>query len=127
MLLERHREQEGEQHLHPRQRDPQLLQQLAEIAVEPFVFGLFRPEGRPRIASLDPASFSIPSLSGIVRPYARPADQNHICRRAVVAALLIAGCGGTENHTWQGEFTERLEGASAAVEGGRAELQPPGR
>jgi hypothetical protein len=44
---------------------------------------------------------------------------------AVVGALLVAGCGGTENHTWQGEFTERLEGASAAVEvGGRNRNSP---
>jgi len=42
---------------------------------------------------------------------------------ALVVALLIAGCGSTEHHTWQGEFTERLEGASAAVEERRAELQ----
>ncbi|HEX3361573.1 MAG TPA: hypothetical protein VHS74_11330 [Solirubrobacterales bacterium] len=42
----------------------------------------------------------------------------------VVGALLVAGCGGTENHTWQGEFTERLEGASAAVEERLPELQP---
>jgi hypothetical protein len=43
---------------------------------------------------------------------------------ALVVALLIAGCGGTENHTWQGEFTERLEGASAAIEARLPELQP---
>jgi hypothetical protein len=42
---------------------------------------------------------------------------------ALVVALLVAGCGSTERHTWQGEFTERLEGASAAVEEGRAESQ----
>jgi hypothetical protein len=42
---------------------------------------------------------------------------------AVVVALLVAGCGGTENHTWQGEFTERLEGASEAVEEKLPELQ----
>ena len=54
MLLERHREQESEQHLHPGQRDPQLLQQLAEIAIEPFVFGLLPPRRPPlRISSLD--------------------------------------------------------------------------
>jgi hypothetical protein len=40
VLLERDREQEGEEHLHPRQRDPQLLQQLSEVAIEPLVFGL---------------------------------------------------------------------------------------
>jgi hypothetical protein len=43
---------------------------------------------------------------------------------AVVGALLVAGCGGTEHHTWQGEFTELLEGASAAVEERVPELQP---
>jgi hypothetical protein len=43
---------------------------------------------------------------------------------ALVVALLVAGCGGgTKHHTWQGEFTERLEGATAAVEEGRAESQ----
>jgi hypothetical protein len=42
----------------------------------------------------------------------------------VIGALLVAGCGSTENHTWQGEFTERLEGASAAVEERLPELQP---
>jgi hypothetical protein len=42
---------------------------------------------------------------------------------ALVVALLVAGCGSTERHTWRGEFTERLEGASAAVEEGRAESQ----
>ncbi len=112
VLLERHREQEGEQHLHPRQRDPQLLQQLAEVAVEPFVFGLVAPRRPPlRVASSIPRVFSISSPSGIVRPYARPADQTHIRRRrARSSALLVAGCGGTKNHTWQGEFTERLEG-----------------
>ncbi len=41
----------------------------------------------------------------------------------LVGALLVAGCGSTEHHTWQGEFTERLEGASAAVEEGRAKSQ----
>src|ERR1700761_5034806 len=43
---------------------------------------------------------------------------------AVVGALLATGCAGTEDHTWQGEFTERLEGASAAVEERLPELQP---
>jgi hypothetical protein len=42
----------------------------------------------------------------------------------VVGALFVAGCGSTENHTWQGEFTERLEGATAAVEERLPELQP---
>ncbi len=43
---------------------------------------------------------------------------------ALIVALLVAGCGSTENHTWQGEFTERLEGATAAVEDRLPELQP---
>jgi outer membrane murein-binding lipoprotein Lpp len=42
---------------------------------------------------------------------------------AVVGALLVAGCAGTENHTWQSEFTERLEGASAAIEEKLGELR----
>jgi hypothetical protein len=42
---------------------------------------------------------------------------------ALIVALLVAGCGGTKNHTWQGEFTERLEGASAAIEEKLSELQ----
>jgi hypothetical protein len=42
---------------------------------------------------------------------------------ALIVALLVTGCGGTENHTWQGEFTERLEGASATVEGAAGELR----
>src|ERR1700729_2343953 len=41
----------------------------------------------------------------------------------LVVALVVAACGSTENHTWQGEFTERLEGASAAVEEKLPELQ----
>ena len=43
VLLERHRQQEGEEHLHARQRHPQLLQQLAKVAVEAFPLGLFSP------------------------------------------------------------------------------------
>jgi hypothetical protein len=44
---------------------------------------------------------------------------------ALIVALLAAGCGGgTKHHTWQGEFTERLEGATAAVEERLPELQP---
>jgi hypothetical protein len=43
---------------------------------------------------------------------------------AVIGALLVAGCGGTENHTWQGEFTERLEGSRAMVEEAAHELRP---
>jgi hypothetical protein len=43
---------------------------------------------------------------------------------ALIVALLAAGCGGgTKHHTWQGEFTERLEGATAAVEERLPELQ----
>jgi hypothetical protein len=42
---------------------------------------------------------------------------------AMVLALLVVGCGGTEHHTWQGEFTERLEGSSTAVEERRVEMQ----
>jgi hypothetical protein len=42
----------------------------------------------------------------------------------VVIALLVAGCADTEHHTWQGEFTERLEGATATVEERLPELQP---
>ncbi|HEY0280130.1 MAG TPA: hypothetical protein VGC32_17845 [Solirubrobacterales bacterium] len=42
----------------------------------------------------------------------------------VVGALLVAGCGGgTKNNTWQGESTERLEGASAAVDEAAGELR----
>ena len=48
VLLERDREQEGEQHLDPRQRHPQLLQELAEVAVEPLVFGLVSAGGPDR-------------------------------------------------------------------------------
>jgi hypothetical protein len=43
---------------------------------------------------------------------------------ALMVALLVAGCGDTEHHTWQGEFTERLEGATATVEDRLPELQP---
>jgi hypothetical protein len=43
---------------------------------------------------------------------------------AVVVALLVAGYGGsTKDHTWQGEFTERLERASAAMEEAAGELR----
>src|ERR1700761_1651398 len=42
---------------------------------------------------------------------------------AVVGALLVAGCAHTEHHTWQGEFTERLEGASTAIEEKLGELR----
>ena len=40
VLLERDREQEGEEDLDAGQGDPQLLQQLAEVAVEAFLLGL---------------------------------------------------------------------------------------
>jgi hypothetical protein len=43
---------------------------------------------------------------------------------ALVVALLVAGCGGTKNHTWQGELTERLEGSIAVIEEAAGELQP---
>jgi hypothetical protein len=48
---------------------------------------------------------------------------------AVVGALLVAGCGSdTKDHSWQGEFTERLEGSTVAVEGAAGELRPsPGQ
>jgi hypothetical protein len=39
-LLERDREQEGEQHLHARHRDTQLVEELVELAIEPLVLGL---------------------------------------------------------------------------------------
>jgi hypothetical protein len=41
----------------------------------------------------------------------------------LVVALLVAGCGGTERHTWQGEFTERLEGSRAVIEEAAGELR----
>src|SRR6188472_165867 len=41
VLLKRDSEQKCEQHLDPRQRYPQLLEQLAEIAIEPFSLALF--------------------------------------------------------------------------------------
>jgi hypothetical protein len=53
----------------------------------------------------------------------RPPKLTFAAIAVVVAALLVAGCGGTENHTWQGEFTERLERASAAVEEAAGELR----
>jgi hypothetical protein len=42
---------------------------------------------------------------------------------ALIVALLVASCGDTKDHTWQGEFTERLEGSRAAVEGAAGELR----
>ena len=44
-----------------------------------------------------------------------------VAAAAILIALLVAGCGGS---TWRREFTERLEGASAAVEERLPELQP---
>ena len=43
VLLERDREQEGEEDLDAGQRHPQLLQQLAEVAIKAFVLGLVTP------------------------------------------------------------------------------------
>jgi hypothetical protein len=43
---------------------------------------------------------------------------------AVLGTLLVAGCGGTKDHTWQGGFTERLEGSIAVIEEAGGELQP---
>jgi hypothetical protein len=43
---------------------------------------------------------------------------------ALLVAMLLAGCGSTKNHTWQGEFTERLEGSTAAIEEAAGELRP---
>jgi hypothetical protein len=41
MLLERHREQKGKEDLHARQGNPELLKELAKIAIQAFVFRLF--------------------------------------------------------------------------------------
>ena len=38
-----HRQQEGEEDLDAGQGDPQLLQQLAEVAIEAFLLGLLSP------------------------------------------------------------------------------------
>jgi hypothetical protein len=43
VLLERDREQEGEENLHAGEGDAELLQQLGEVAIEPLVFGLLPP------------------------------------------------------------------------------------
>jgi len=43
---------------------------------------------------------------------------------ALIVALLVAGCGDTKDHTWQGEFTERLEGSRAVIEEKAGELRP---
>src|ERR1700735_1224935 len=43
---------------------------------------------------------------------------------AVVGVLLVTGCGGPKNHTWQREFPERLEGSKALVEETAGELRP---
>jgi hypothetical protein len=39
-VLKRHHEQEREQHLHPRQRHPELAQQLAQVAIHALPVGL---------------------------------------------------------------------------------------
>ena len=44
--LEREHEQEGEEHLHARERDAQLVEKLDELAVEAFVVVLFGHGGR---------------------------------------------------------------------------------
>ena len=46
-LGERHREQEPEEHLHPEPGDPQLLEQLGDVAVDALGFGLV-PAGPDR-------------------------------------------------------------------------------
>jgi hypothetical protein len=43
---------------------------------------------------------------------------------AMVGVLLVTGCAGTKDHTWQGEFTERLEGSKALVEETAGGLRP---
>src|ERR1700760_2073484 len=40
----------------------------------------------------------------------------------VLLGVAVVACASTKDHSWQGEFTERLEGATAAVESGTAEL-----
>ena len=40
----------------------------------------------------------------------------------VLLGVAVVGCGG-DSHTWQGEFTERLEGATSAVEEASPELE----
>jgi hypothetical protein len=41
----------------------------------------------------------------------------------LAAAVVIVGCAST-GHTWQDEFTARLEGASGSIEEARAEVHP---
>jgi hypothetical protein len=51
VLLERDREEEGEEDLGPGQGNPKLLQQIPEVAVEAGVFALFLPDGRSAVRS----------------------------------------------------------------------------
>ena len=41
----------------------------------------------------------------------------------VIGALLVAGCGRAEGHSWQAEFTERLESSTAVIEEAAGELR----
>ena len=43
---------------------------------------------------------------------------------AAVGALLVAGCGRAEGHSWQAEFTERLESSTAVIEEASPDLRP---
>jgi hypothetical protein len=45
-LVERHHEQEREQHLHPGNRDPKLLEELHQVAVEPLPLGFVPTRAR---------------------------------------------------------------------------------
>jgi hypothetical protein len=40
----------------------------------------------------------------------------------VLLGVVVVACGSTKDHSWQGEFIERLEGATAAVERSTREL-----
>jgi hypothetical protein len=42
----------------------------------------------------------------------------------VIGALLVAGCGRAEGHSWQAEFTERLESSTAVIEEASPDLRP---
>lgn len=42
---------------------------------------------------------------------------------SVIAALLVAGCGRAEGHSWQAEFAERLESSTAVIEEAAGELR----
>jgi hypothetical protein len=65
---ERDREQEREQHLHSGEGDTKLVQQLDQLAVEPFVSalvlppGLIRVAGRHRGSGLPPSRFGNPPV-----------------------------------------------------------------